>query len=66
MAPMKGDDRSAKRDQPGKHASGPTGNREVGCGTVVLYDVGENGCRPFAMDGCRNEAKPTLQQQLDS
>ncbi len=40
MAPMKADaaHRQAKRQEAGKHASGPTGNREVGCGTVSLYD----------------------------
>jgi len=39
MVPMKGGHNSAHRALPGKHASGPTGNREVGCGTVVLYDT---------------------------
>src|SRR3989337_637387 len=41
MAPMKAGaaKRSAKQAEPRKHASGPTGNREIGCGTVVLYDA---------------------------
>ena len=30
--------RAAKRIEPGKHASGPAGHREVGCGTLSLYD----------------------------
>ena len=30
--------RAAKRVEPGKHARGPAGHREVGCGTVSLYD----------------------------
>jgi hypothetical protein len=38
MAPIKGGDKSGKQNQPGKHASGPTGYKEVGCGTVVLYN----------------------------
>ena len=43
MAPLKPQEgereaRTAKRKAPGKHASGPTGYREVGCGTLTLYD----------------------------
>ena len=39
LAPMRGADKHAKAQQPGKHASGPTGYKEVGCGTVTLYDL---------------------------
>lgn len=41
LAPLKpqGAPRSATPAAPGKHASGPTGYREVGCGTVSLYDA---------------------------
>jgi len=39
MAPMKGTGRSEKRSQPDKQASGPAGYREIGCGTVTLYDA---------------------------
>jgi hypothetical protein len=43
MAPLKPqaaerEARAAKRTAPGKQASGPTGYREVGCGTLTLYD----------------------------
>jgi hypothetical protein len=43
MAPLKPqgeekEERAAKRTAPGKHASGPSGYREVGCGTLTLYD----------------------------
>lgn len=40
MAPMKAEAglRQAKRTEAGKHASGPAGYREVGCGTVSVYD----------------------------
>jgi hypothetical protein len=43
MAPLKPAEaeraqRAAKRTAPGKQASGPTGYREVGCGTLTLYD----------------------------
>jgi len=41
MAPVKGPGRSAKRDLRGKHASGATGNKEVGFETVVVYDAEE-------------------------
>jgi hypothetical protein len=43
MAPLKPPpeeraERAAKRTAPGKQASGPPGYREVGCGTLTLYD----------------------------
>jgi hypothetical protein len=38
LAPMKEAGRVEKRTQPDKQASGPAGYREVGCGTVSLYD----------------------------
>lgn len=38
MAPLRGTHQAEKAAQPGKHASGPTGYKEVGCGTVTLYD----------------------------
>jgi hypothetical protein len=64
MAPMKGSDRKAKRDQPGKHASGPTGNREVGCGTVVLYDATGQRLQTVRYGRMPEHKKATLQQQL--
>ena len=64
MAPMKGTDRSVKRDQPGKHASGPTGNREVGCGTVVLYDAAGQRLQTVRYGRMPEHKKATLQQQL--
>ena len=39
MAPMKEAGRVQKRSHPDKQASGPAGYREVGCGTVSLYDA---------------------------
>jgi hypothetical protein len=38
MAPIRGVDKLKKAEQPRKHASGPTGYKEVGCSTVCLYD----------------------------
>jgi hypothetical protein len=63
---MKGSGRRAKRELPGKHASGPTGQKEAGCGTVVLYD--EEGIRLQTIRYGRmpESKKVTLQQQLET
>ena len=45
------------RDQPGKHSSGPLGQREAGCATVSLYDADGNECTPCVLAACRNMAK---------
>ena len=65
MAPMKGPGRSAKRDLPGKHASGPAGNKEVGCGTVVLYDAEGERLQTVRYGRMPESKKVTLQQQLE-
>lgn len=64
MAPMKGGDRSAKRAQPGKHASGPAGNKEVGCGTVVLYDAAGERLHTVRYGRMPEKRKVTLQAEL--
>jgi hypothetical protein len=66
MAPLKGPGRSAKRDLPGKHASGPAGNKEVGCGTVVLYDAEGNRLNTVRYGRMPETKKATLQQQLEA
>jgi len=66
MAPMKGPGRSAKRDLPGKHASGPAGNKEVGCGTVVLYDAEGERLQTVRYGRMPESKKVTLQQQLEA
>lgn len=64
MAPMKGPGRRAKRDLPGKHASGPAGNKEVGCGTVVLYNAEGERLRTVRYGRMPESKKVTLQHQL--
>jgi hypothetical protein len=66
MAPMKGPGRSAQRDLPGKHASGPAGNKEVGCGTVVLYDAEGERLQTVRYGRMPESKKLTLQQQLEA
>ena len=66
MAPMKGPGRNAKRDLPGKHASGPAGNKEVGCGTVVLYDAEGERLQTVRYGRMPESKKVTLQQQLEA
>jgi len=62
---MRGGDRRAKREQPGKHASGPTGQKEAGCGTVVLYGAEEERLRTVRYGRMPEHKKATLQQQLE-
>jgi len=66
MAPMKGPGRSAKRDLPGKQASGPAGHKEVGCGTVTLYDAEGNRLNTVRYGRMPETKKVTLQQQLEA
>jgi len=56
--------RTAKQAEAGKHASGPAGHQEVGCGTVSLYD--EDGDRVQTLRYARmpESKKVTLQAQL--
>jgi hypothetical protein len=63
---MKGSGRRAKRDLPGKHASGPTGQKEAGCGTVVLYDKEGIRLQTIRYGRIPESKKVTLQQQLET
>ena len=68
MVPMKAGaaGRSAKQAEPGKHASGPTGNQEVGCGTVVLYGAEGERVQTLRYARMPESKKVTLQQQLQA
>jgi len=66
MAPLKGADLSDKREQAGKHASGPTGYKEVGCGTVVLYGAEAERLQTIRYARMPEHKKVTLQQQLET
>ena len=66
MAPMKGPGRRTKRDLPGKHASGPAGNKEVGCGTVVLYEAEGERLQTVRYGRMPESKKVTLQHQLEA
>jgi hypothetical protein len=63
---MKGGSRRAKRQQPGKHASGPTGHKEAGCGTVVLYDADGQRLQTVRYGRMPEPRKQTLQHQLQT
>jgi|APFre7841882724_1041349.scaffolds.fasta_scaffold45797_1 hypothetical protein len=66
MAPIRGADKQAKAAQPGKHASGPTGYQEVGCGTVTLYDQEAERLQTVRYARMPESKKVTLQQQLET
>jgi hypothetical protein len=54
------------RTQPGKHASGPAGQREAGCGTVVVYDTQGERRQTVRYARMPERRKVTLQQQLET
>ena len=66
MAPMRGADKQEKAEEPGKHASGPTGYKEVGCGTVSLYDREAARLQTVRYARMPESRKATLQQQLET
>lgn len=66
MVPMKDAGRTEKRSQPDKQASGPAGFREVGCGTVVLYDADEERLSTVRYGRMPEYKKNTLCGQLEA
>lgn len=69
MAPIRGikqAEKAEKAQQAGKHASGPTGYKEVGCGTVTLYDQEAQRLQTIRYGRMPERKKATLQQQLET
>jgi hypothetical protein len=66
MAPMKEAGRVEKRTQPDKQASGPAGYREVGCGTVSLYDPEGQRLSTIRYGRMPETKKATLCTQLEA
>ena len=66
MAPLRGADKQATAALPGKHASGPSGYKEVGCGTVTLYDREAERLQTVRYGRMPERKKVTLQQQLET
>jgi len=68
MAPLKAEaeQRQAKRAEAGKHASGPAGYREVGCGTVSVYDREGKRLQTIRYARMPERNKVTLQRQLQA
>jgi len=69
MAPMRGiklQEKAEKALKAGKHASGPTGYKEVGCGTVTLYDEEAQRLQTIRYGRMPEHKKATLQQQLET
>ena len=64
MAPIRGADKREQATLPGKHASGPTGYKEVGCGTVTLYGQAAERLQTVRYARMPEHKKATLQQQL--
>lgn len=57
-------DRAAKQTEAGKHASGPAGHQEAGCGTVSLYDAAGERLQTVRYARMPESKKVTLQAQL--
>lgn len=66
MTPMKEGERATKRTQPDKQPQGPAGYKEVGCGTVTLYDEEGSRLQTIRYGRMPEKNKATLHQQLEA
>ena len=66
MTPMKEGNRAAKRAQPDKQPQGPSGYKEVGCGTVTLYDDEGTRLQTVRYGRMPEKNKVTLHEQLEA
>lgn len=64
MAPINQEDGTKKAALPGKQASGPQGYREIGCGSVSLYDQTGERLQTVRYGRMPEHKKATLRQQL--
>lgn len=67
LAPMKdkAGQRQVKRAAPGKHGSGPSGYREVGCGTLSFHDDQSERLQTIYQGRMPESKKATLHQWLE-
>ena len=66
MAPMRDTGRKQKRSQSDKEPKGPAGYREVGCGTVSMYDAEGQRLDTIRYGRMPERKKLTLCQQLEA
>jgi len=64
MAPIRQADGTKKETSAGKQASGPLGYREIGCGSVALYDQDGQRLNTVRYGRMPERKKATLRQQL--
>ncbi len=66
QVPMKDGGRAEKRSQEDKRPQGPAGFREVGCGTVTLYDAEGERLETVRFGRMPEARKETLKRQLEA
>lgn len=66
MTPMKDGNRAEKRSQKDKQPTGPSGYKEVGCGTVTLYDDEGTRLQTVRYGRMPEKNKATLHSQIEA